>query len=119
MLALAFTPTAAAGLSRSRIAAALRRAGCKRGVDELARRIQLALRRPQLHQPPLVEDAMGEQARALLAVLDAECLNVDRLGQVVAEAPARHPDYEIITSFPGLGDEFVAQLLAEIGDDRS
>ena len=118
VLALALTPTAAARLSRTRIAAALRRAGRQRGIDELARRVQQALRRPHLHQPPLVEDAMGVQARALLAVLDAECDNVDRLGQAVAETFAQHPDYEIITSFPGLGDELGARLLAEIGDDR-
>lgn len=57
VLAIAFTPTAAARLSRKRIAAALRRAGRQRGVDELARRIQQVLRQPQLHQPPLVEEA--------------------------------------------------------------
>lgn len=49
VLALAFTPTAAARLSRTRIAAALRRAGRQRGVDELARRIQQASRQRQLH----------------------------------------------------------------------
>jgi transposase len=119
VLAIAFTPTAAAKLPRTRIAAALRRAGRQRGVDPLARQIQQALRQPQLHQPPLIEQAMGEQARALLAVLDAECANVDQLGQAVAEAFAQHPDYKIITSFPGLGDELGARLLAEIGDDRA
>jgi transposase len=119
VLAIALTPTAAAKLPRTRIAAALRRAGRQRGIDPLARQIQQALRRPQLHQPPLIEDAMGEQARALLAVLDAECDNADRLGQAVTEAFTQHPDYEIITSFPGLGDELGARLLAEIGDDRA
>ncbi|GAA3952707.1 IS110 family transposase [Actinomadura viridis] len=119
VLAIALTPTAAVKLPRTRIAAALRRAGRQRGIDQLARRIHQALRQPQLHQPPLVERAMGEQARALLAVLDAECDNVDRLGLAVAEAFAQHPDYEIITSFPGLGDELGARLPAEIGDDRT
>nr|BFE32611.1 hypothetical protein GCM10010200_048620 [Actinomadura rugatobispora] len=119
VLGIALTPTAAADLPRTRITAALRRAGRQRGIDQLARRIQQALRQPQLHQPPLVEQAMGEQARALLAVLDAERDNVDRLGQAVAEAFAQHPDYQIITSFPGLGDELGARLLAEIGDDRA
>ena len=91
VLAIALTPTAAAKLPRTRIAAALRRAGRQRGIDQLARRIQQALQQPQLHQPPLVEQAMGEQARALLAVLDAECGNVDQLGQAVAEAFTQHP----------------------------
>ncbi|WP_234392818.1 transposase [Amycolatopsis sp. AA4] len=30
----------------------------------------------------------------------------------------RHPDYAIITSFPGLADSTGARVLAEIGDDR-
>jgi transposase len=119
VLVIALSPTAAAKLPRTRIAAALRRAGRQRGIDPLARQIQQALRQPQLHQPPLVEQAMGEQARALLAVLDAECANADRLGQTVTEAFTQHPDYQIITSFPGLGDELGARLLAEIGDDRA
>ncbi|MFC9971125.1 hypothetical protein ACFVH6_09515 [Spirillospora sp. NPDC127200] len=74
---------------------------------------------PQLHQPPLVEQAMGQQAHALLAVLDAECAGVNTLAQAAAEAFTQHPDYEIITSFPGVGDDLGARLLAEIGDDRS
>lgn len=61
---------------------------------------------------------MGEQARALLAVLDTKCANADRLGQAVAEAFAQHPDYEIITSFPGLSNQLGARVFAEIGDDR-
>ncbi|MUN39415.1 IS110 family transposase [Actinomadura litoris] len=117
MLAIAPTPAAAAKLSRTRIAAALRRAGRQRGIEQLAEKLYHALRRPQLHHPPLVEKAMGEQACALLAVLDTECTNVDRLGQAVAEAFVQHPDYEIITSFPGLGDHLGARVLAEVGDD--
>jgi transposase len=119
VLTIALTPTAAAKLPRTRIAATLRRAGRQRGIDPLARQLQQALRRPQLHQPPLVEAAMGEQARALLAVLDSECDNADRLGQAVAEAFAQHPDYQVITSFPGLSDQLGARMLAEIGDDRA
>ncbi len=36
----------------------------------------------------------------------------------LAEAFRQHPDYEIITSFPGLADISGAIVLAEIGDDR-
>jgi transposase len=35
------------------------------------------------------------------------------------EAFPQHPDSEIILSFPGLGTQLGARLLAEIGDDRS
>ncbi|GAA1789440.1 hypothetical protein GCM10009735_21190 [Actinomadura chokoriensis] len=61
---------------------------------------------------------MSVQAGAL-SVLDAERTNVDRLGQAVAEAFIQHPDRKIITSLPGLGDEFGARPPAEIGDDRA
>ncbi|WP_131764122.1 IS110 family transposase [Actinomadura fibrosa] len=118
VLAIALTPTAAAQLTRPRIAAALRRAGRQRGIDVLAGQLHQALRQPQLHHPPLVERAMGEQARALLAVLDTECANADRLGETVAEAFHQHPDHKVITSFPGLSDQLGARVLAEIGDDR-
>jgi transposase len=37
------------------------------------------------------------------------CLTEDNFRQ--------HPDYHIVTSFPGLGDITGARLLAEIGDD--
>ena len=62
---------------------------------------------------------MGKHALALLAALDTACVNVDELGQASAESFQQHPDYAIITSFPGLADSTGARLLAEIGDDRS
>jgi len=119
VLDIAPTPTAAAKLSVSRIAAALRRAGRSRGIDQTAAEIKAGLRKPQLHQPVLVENAMGKQAVALLAVLDTACANVDELGHASAELFQQHPDYAIITSFPGLADSTGARVLAEIGDDRA
>ena len=59
VLAIAPTPGAAAKLSVSRIAAALRRAGRSRGIDQAADEIKAGLRKPQLRQPLLVETAMG------------------------------------------------------------
>lgn len=47
---------------------------------------------------------MGTAALALLAALDTACVNVDQLGEACAQAFPQHPDYEIITSFRGLGD---------------
>jgi len=77
-----------------------------------------ALRRPQLRQPLIVEQAMGRQAVALLATLNTECANADNLIAASVEAFRQHPDYRIITSFPGLGESTGARVLAEIGDDR-
>ena len=50
--------------------ASLRRAGRSRGITQAAAEINAELRKPQLHQPLLVETAMGKQALALLAALD-------------------------------------------------
>jgi len=119
VLDIAPTPAAAAKLSVSRIAAALRRAGRSRGIDQAAAEIKAGLRKPQLHQPVLVENAMGKQAVALLAVLDTACANVDDLGHASAELFQQHPDHAIMTSFPGLADSTGARVLAEIGDDRA
>jgi transposase len=118
VLAIAPTPAAAAKLSVSRIAAALRRAGRSRGIDQAAAEIKAGLRKPQLRQAVQVEVAMGKSALALLAALDTACTNVDELSQAAAELFQTHPDYTIITSFPGLADSTGARVLAEIGDDR-
>lgn len=119
VLAMAPTPERGAKLTKTQIIVALRRAGRQRRLEHSADRIQQALRRSQLRQRPLVETAMGRQAQALLATLDVECANADQLGAAAVEAFQKHPDYSIITSFPGLGETTGARVLAEIGDDRS
>ena len=63
----------------------MRRAGRKRGIDGLAADIVERLRVPQLRQPELVEKAMGRQAMALLAMLDAACAGADDLEQAATE----------------------------------
>ena len=66
----------------------------------------------------MVEDALGRQALAILAQLTAACTTADDLAQAVEETFPQHPDAEIILSFPGLGTQLGARVLAEIGDDR-
>ncbi|MFR9774092.1 IS110 family transposase [Nocardia sp. SC052] len=118
VLAIAPTPAAAGKLTKTRVAAALRRAGRKRGIDQLASEIVEGTRSAQLRQPGPVEQAMGRQALALLAMLDAACEGADELEQAAAEQFRSHPDYAVITSFPGLADLTGARMLAELGDDR-
>lgn len=56
---------------------------------------------------------------ALLGQLTAACTAADELAQSVEEVFPQHPDAEIILSFPGLGTQLGARVLAEIGDDRT
>ena len=77
------------------------------------------LRADYLHHSPLVENAFGTQARALLRQLDATIDNAEQLAAATVTHFHTHPDVEIITSLPGLGSLTGARVLAEIGDDRS
>jgi transposase len=119
VLAAAPTPTKAATLSPARLRTALIRAGRSRGIDAEAARLKTVFKAEQLHHLPIVEDAMGRQALALLRQLDAACHAADDLAAAVTEAFGQHPDAEIILSFPGLGAITGARILAEIGDDRA
>ncbi|MGX1886966.1 IS110 family transposase [Streptomyces sp. NPDC055287] len=119
LLKLAPTPARAARLSKTQIGAALKRAGRQRGIEPEAERLRAVFRADWAHQPPLVEDALGKQMLALLVQLDAACTAADDLAKAVAEAFPQHPDAEIILSFPGLGTQLGARVLAEIGDDRN
>lgn len=55
---------------------------------------------------------------ALLVQLEAACTATDDLAEAVEETFPQHPDAEVILSFPGLGIQLGARILAEIGDDR-
>ena len=61
ILRAAPTPASAAKLSAARLKALLRRAGRTRGITAEARRLQTVLRRDELRQPVLVEQAMAVQ----------------------------------------------------------
>jgi hypothetical protein len=84
LLGRASDPDRAAALSRSQIAAALRRAN-RRNVEAKAAHLQQQLRTAQLRQPRPVQAAYAAivttQVR-LITTLNAE---IDQLGQVVAE----------------------------------
>jgi hypothetical protein len=62
---------------------------------------------------------MGKQTLALLAALKTACTSVNVLGLAAAELFQTHPDYAILTGFPGLGDSTGVRVRAEIGDDRA
>ncbi|MEU9421259.1 IS110 family transposase [Streptomyces sp. NPDC048272] len=119
LLKAAATPTRAARLTRTQLEAALKRAGRKRGITAEAERLRDVFRGDYAHQPPLVEDALGKQMLALVVQLEAACTATDDLAEAVEEAFPQHPDAEVILSFPGLGVQLGARVLAEIGDDKS
>src|ERR1700739_4618622 len=67
-----------------------------------------------LHQPLMVENAMGSQLGALLRQFDAACAAAEELAEAAIAHFEQHPDAAIITSFPGLGDLTGAPVRAEI-----
>jgi transposase len=119
VLAAAPTPADAAKLTVTQLRGILKKAGRSRGLDAEAARLREAFRASQMRQLPLVEQAMGRQALALLGQLDAACAAAADLERAVTQSFNQHPDAGIITSFPGLGALTGARVLAEIGDDRS
>jgi transposase len=119
VLAAAPTPADAAKLTVTQLRGIMKKAGRSRGLDTEAARLREAFRASQMRQLPLVEQAMGRQALALLGQLDAACDAAADLEHAVTQSFNLHPDAGIITSFPGLGALTGARVLAEIGDDRS
>jgi transposase len=119
VLAIAPTPTHAARLRRPQLVAALKRAGRQSGIHAACVRLQAIFRRTWLHQAPLAEQAMGQQALALLMQLNAAAGAEDELAEATRLAFQQHPDATILTSFPVLGELAAARVLAEISDDRA
>jgi hypothetical protein len=109
-------PDRAARLSRSKIAAALKRAR-RREVEAKAGEVQAALRSAQLTQPAELAGAYAATVRASVALIAAINTQITALGKQVEAHFGRHPDAEIYRSQPGLGDLLGARVLGEFGDD--
>jgi transposase len=71
VLAAAPEPALGAALSKTQLAAALRRGGRTRGISQRAAQIQAALRGPQLRPAPVLAAAMGATVRSHAAVITA------------------------------------------------
>jgi hypothetical protein len=117
VLRIAPGPQTGRALSRSKIAAALRRAGRQRNVDTRAAQIQEALRSPQLSARPGVIGAYEASTKALVAVIAELAAQAQVLQGEVEAGFGQHPDAEIYRSQPGLGAVLGARVLAEFGDD--
>jgi transposase len=117
VLAVAPTPSLGRQLSISKIAAALRRGGRQRRVEQRAGEIQAALRTEQLAAPDLVSESMGSVVKALVAVAAELNAQINGLELELADRFDQHPDAKIIRSLPGLGMTLGARVLGEFGDD--
>jgi transposase len=118
LLAVAPDPQRAARVSKSRIAAALRRAN-RRNVEEKADAIQSVLRAPALRQPAQIQAAFAAIVTSQVRLISSLTREITQLGEVVASYFGRHRDAEIYASQPGLGVILGARVLAEFGDDRT
>jgi hypothetical protein len=117
VLRVAPTPTLGAGLSRSKIASALRRGGRQRRIDQRAAEIQEALRIPQLGGSALVATAMGASVSATTAVVVTMNAQIAELTKELEAHFEQHPDAEVVRSLPGLGTILGARVLGEFGDE--
>ena len=117
LLAKAPDPASAARLSRTQIAAALKRAH-RRKIEEKTTGIQNALRTEQLSQPPVVTAAYAATVRSLVGVIAAFNTEVEAMEEQVEACFGQARDAEIYLSQPGLGQTLAARILGEFGDDE-
>jgi transposase len=117
VLKVAPTPSLGEGLSLSKIAAALRRGGRQRRVDQRAVEIQEALRAPQLQGSAVVATAMGASVRSSVVVIAAMSAEIAVLAKELEAGFEQHPAAKVVRSLPGLGTVLGARVLGEFGDE--
>jgi Transposase/Transposase IS116/IS110/IS902 family len=117
VLRVAPTPELGRTLSRSKIAAALRRGGRQRRNHERAGEIQAALRSEQLAAPATISTAMGASVSATVAVIAAMVAQTAALAEELEAGFEVHPDAAVVRSLPGLGTILGARVLGEFGDE--
>jgi len=122
-IALAFlsrypTPQSAERLGEKRLARFLAQHGyCgRRAAIELLARLRAA---PVSRAGEAEAEAGGEGVRALVAVLVPLGTQIQQLSAAIAAVLAQHADGPIVQSLPRSGAVNAAQILAELGDDRT
>jgi hypothetical protein len=119
VLTIAPTPALGRQLSKSKIAAALRRGGRVRNIDTKTEQIQTILRGEHLEAPAILASAYGDVARSALRLIEVFTAEIAALEQAVTENFDQHPDAKIVHSLPGIGTILGARVLGEFGDDRT
>ena len=117
ILAIAPTPAKGRSLSKTRIETALRKAGRRRLLEERVNRIHEILRREQLAQPALLEDAYGVTTEATIANIAQLNASIQKLEASLSTHFEQHPSAKVILSLPGMGTVLGARVLGEFGDD--
>lgn len=123
LIALAFlsrypTPQSAERLGDKRLSRFLtQHAYCgRRSAGELLARLRAA---PPSRVSEAEAEASGEVVRSLVAVLTPLVTQIQQLSAAIAAALAQHPDGPLVQSLPRSGQVNAAQILAELGDDRT
>jgi hypothetical protein len=119
VLQIAPTPELGRGLSRSKIASALRKGGRQRYIERRAEEIQEALRAEQLEAPDVITKAHGLITRSAVALIVSFNAQIAELETALSEHFEQHPDAKVVLSLPGLGTVLGARVLGEFGDDRT
>lgn len=117
VLAKAPTPLRGARLTLPQIRAALQKAGRRRNLDVVARRIQKGLRTRHLTAPGPVADAFGTTVGSLVNIVVETNHQIAVLEKTLEARFREHPDAVIYHSQPGLGTVLGARALGEFGDD--
>ena len=104
-------------LTKARIETALRKAGRRRLLEERVTRIYEILRREQLAQPALLEDAYGVTTEATVANIAQLNASIAKLEASLSTHFEQHPSAKVILSLPGMGTVLGARVLGEFGDD--
>ncbi len=117
VLGKAPTPTLGTRLTLPQIRAALQKAGRRRNLDKVARRIQKGLRGAHLTAPEPVENALGTTVASLVNIIVETNHQIEQLEQTLETRFREHPDAVIYHSQPGLGTVLGARALGEFGDD--
>ena len=117
VLKIAPTPELGRGLSRSKIVAALRRAGRQRNQQPRAEQIQRALRSKQLRASEGLERTYGVIVSSLTGLIEGLNTQIAGFEDELKGSFEQHPSAEALRSLPGLGVVLGARVLGEFGDD--
>lgn len=117
VLGIAPTPQLGRRLSRSKIAAALRRAGRQRNIQSRAEQIQRALRSEQLRTSASLERTYGVIVSSLTGLIEGLNAQIAGFEDELERSFEQHPSAEILRSLPGLGIVLGTRVLGEFGDD--